>query len=197
MKSPMKSLLQLSRFAALFTAFSISTAAHASGSAAALKEHFPNGLINAKGEKVPLENLEGKAIGIYFSAQWCGPCRAFTPSLVEYRNANNEKFEVVFVSSDRTPDDQLKYMAGSKMEFPAVPLQDTATKALKERYEIKGIPTLVILKSNGEFLSRDGRKMITDKVEASKLADPTARIETYKCDKCPNDHTRLAIGPAA
>jgi thiol-disulfide isomerase/thioredoxin len=192
----MKKILRFSRFAAVFVSASLSFSAYATGSAAALKEHFPNGLINAKGEKIPLESLEGKAIGIYFSAQWCGPCRAFTPSLVEYRNANKEKFEVVFVSSDRTPDDQIKYMTGSKMDFPAVALQDAATKALKERYEVRGIPTLVILKSNGEFLSRDGRKMINDKVDAAKLADPTARIETYKCDQCPNEHTRLASGPA-
>ena len=29
-------------------------------------------------------DLEGKVIGIYFSAHWCPPCRGFTPKLVEW-----------------------------------------------------------------------------------------------------------------
>ena len=48
--------------------------------------------------------------GLYFSAHWCPPCRGFTPALAEYYNdwqAANEdkKFEIVFLSSDRSEDD--------------------------------------------------------------------------------------------
>merc|ERR1712178_316196 len=44
------------------------------------------------------------AVGIYFSAHWCPPCRGFTPKLAEiYKSmkAAGKKFEIVFASSDR------------------------------------------------------------------------------------------------
>lgn len=42
--------------------------------------------------------------GFYFSANWCPPCRAFTPQLADaYRRIRKKEpgFEIVFVSSDR------------------------------------------------------------------------------------------------
>ncbi|XP_052128314.1 nucleoredoxin-like [Frankliniella occidentalis] len=44
-------------------------------------------------------------VGVYFSAHWCPPCKAFTPQLVRTYNAVRERgisFEVIFVSSDRS-----------------------------------------------------------------------------------------------
>lgn len=55
--------------------------------------------------------LEGvKFYAVYFSASWCGPCRNFTPGLVDaYRDLrkNYPEFEVVFVSNDRSAADML------------------------------------------------------------------------------------------
>merc|ERR1712003_288209 len=48
--------------------------------------------------------LEGKVLGLYFSAHWCGPCRGYTPKLAEWYTKMKAKglpFEIVFVSSDR------------------------------------------------------------------------------------------------
>ena len=44
------------------------------------------------------------AIGIYFSAHWCPPCRGFTPVLGEFYNEVNsqgKQLEIVFVTSDK------------------------------------------------------------------------------------------------
>ena len=43
-----------------------------------------------------------EAIGIYFSAHWCPPCRGFTPKLCEkylQLKAAGKKVEMIFVSS--------------------------------------------------------------------------------------------------
>ena len=54
--------------------------------------------------------------GVYFSAHWCPPCRAFTPHLAkkyEVWKKAGHPFEVIFVSSDRDQssfDDYFKEM---------------------------------------------------------------------------------------
>ncbi|KAK0074992.1 hypothetical protein PV326_011971, partial [Microctonus aethiopoides] len=50
------------------------------------------------------EELRHCIKGVYFSAHWCPPCRAFTPQLVDTYQRIRERgqnFEVIFVSSDR------------------------------------------------------------------------------------------------
>ena len=53
---------------------------------------FPAKLLDSDGKEVSSEVLNNKIIGIYFSAQWCPPCRHFTPSLVEFRDKNKKDF---------------------------------------------------------------------------------------------------------
>merc|ERR1712154_246759 len=59
--------------------------------------------------------LEDKRIiAFYFSAHWCPPCRLFTPLLTEFYSdlvtSGGEPLEIVFVSSDKTPEDMMTYM---------------------------------------------------------------------------------------
>ena len=54
---------------------------------------FPSKILDSKGKSVSSKVLDNKIVGIYFSAQWCPPCRHFTPSLVEFRNKNAKEFE--------------------------------------------------------------------------------------------------------
>ena len=51
----------------------------------------------------------------------CPPCRMFTPMLRDaYRAARPENSEVVFVSSDRSSNEQLAYMREAHGDWPAV-----------------------------------------------------------------------------
>jgi nucleoredoxin len=114
-------------------------------------------LINADGEKVATSSLAGKVIGLYFSAEWCPPCRAFTPSLVELRDRKDDEFEVVFVSSDKSAEAQQKYMKGYDVEWPAVPHDSPLREQLQQKFEIQGIPSLVIVDDQGNLITKDGR----------------------------------------
>ncbi|CAN0141847.1 unnamed protein product [Ectocarpus sp. 8 AP-2014] len=40
-------------------------------------------------------------IGVYVSAGWCPPCRAFSPVLSKWAKEHKDEFEVVFVSLDK------------------------------------------------------------------------------------------------
>ena len=63
-------------------------------------------VITKDGQKQLSDILQGadlKYVGIYFSAHWCPPCKAFTPVLTDFYNSVNKNgkiFEVIFVSSD-------------------------------------------------------------------------------------------------
>merc|ERR1712111_89681 len=102
--------------------------------------------MGADGANASADCLNGKAvILIYFSAHWCPPCRQFTPMLKDFYE-EVEGLEIVFVSSDRSPEDMLSYMKESHGEWLAVEHNSTVANGLKQKYGISGIPSLVVVK---------------------------------------------------
>lgn len=130
-------------------------------------ELLPSELVNAKGEKVSKDSLKGKIVGLYFSAHWCPPCRAFTPNLVAFRDTHSSEFEVVFVSSDKNEEAMKGYMTEMKMQWLAVPFSDSAVSAIKQHFGIRGIPTLIILGADGQVITKNGRADVTQQKDAA------------------------------
>ena len=118
---------------------------------------IPGNLIDQNFNQLNLENLEGKIIGLYFSAGWCPPCRTFSPTLKEFREQNKGDFEVVMVSADRNIDEQLQYMQSTKMPWPALPAGSYEANNLYNIFEVRGIPTLIIISPDGQVISTNGR----------------------------------------
>lgn len=137
--------------------------------AKSLDELIGSDLVDKDGKKVDISKLAGKIIGIYFSAHWCPPCRQFTPMLIKFRNAHAAQFEVVFVSSDRSADDQQKYMKEAGMPWPAIPFGSVQVPLLKRNFKISGIPSLIIVDGKGTLISSQGRmEVATDSANALK-----------------------------
>ena len=82
---------------------------------------------------------------------------SFTPKLVKFRDANKKNFEVVFVSSDRSPKAQLGYMKETGMKWYTMPHGSSAANALKKKYSVRGIPALIIVSSDGKTITTNGR----------------------------------------
>jgi nucleoredoxin len=123
-----------------------------------LPEMLEGKLLNADGEAVSAAELKGKTIGLYFSAHWCPPCRGFTPKLSAfYENTDNPNFELVFVSADRSQADAFKYMKEDKMNWYTVEWRSGPANTLMETYEVRGIPSLVIVNPKGELVTKMGR----------------------------------------
>lgn len=136
-------------------------------------------VVNGKVKKMELEQPATiKYLAVYYSAHWCGPCRAFTPDLVDYYNrtkAEHPEIEIVFVSSDRSEEEWENYMLEEKMPWYAVQFRKAATSRLKD-YGGPGIPCLVLMTPDGEVLSDsyvDGQYVGPRKV----VADLQAMIE--------------------
>ena len=116
----------------------------------------PN-LVDASGAVVSSSVLQDKKnVLLYFSAKWCPPCRKFTPTLVDFFNKNAEAkdFTIVFVSSDRSVTDQMKYMKDYKMDFYAIPLDRVNASGIKQTYGDRGIPNLVWLNPEGTAVAK-------------------------------------------
>merc|ERR1711990_817358 len=114
-------------------------------------------LIKADGSSHAAEKaLEGKDLVLfYFSAHWCPPCRHFTPMLKDfYEEIGNAGVEIIFVSSDQSTEDMLSYMKESHGDWLACQHDSAVAKALDEKYQISGIPTLVVCKKDGTLITK-------------------------------------------
>lgn len=104
----------------------------------------------------------GKNILLYFSAHWCGPCRAFLPKLIEeYHKIKNKDnaFEVVFISSDRDQAAFEEFYSG--MPWLALPFGDERKKTLSRVFRIRGIPSLVAIGHTGKTVTKDARYLLS------------------------------------
>ena len=130
---------------------------------------LPKTLLDQKGDKVPAAALEGKFIGLYFSASWCGPCRAFTPSLVKFREAHKSQFEVILVGADGSPKAQANYMKKYKMPWLALTNQSRRQRRSEVTWR-SAYPLLGYFGSRSENRQQERKKEIARSGEAAFAA---------------------------
>lgn len=101
-------------------------------------------------------------IALYFSANWGIGCKQFTPILSDYYNkwnAKTKKIEVIFVSRDQDEENFNEYI--KEMPWVAIPFKDSQLRfAIKSKYNVKGVPSLIIIDKQGNKLSDDAREEI-------------------------------------
>ncbi|KAL9226928.1 hypothetical protein vseg_002685 [Gypsophila vaccaria] len=126
-------------------------------------------LVSTNG-KVPWSKLAGKTVCLYFSANWCKPCKTFTTQLLHFYNFlknKGENLEIVFISSDR---DEGAYIEHYKdMPWLAVPYDMITYRRLARHFNVKHIPALVPLSSD----------------EKSSEDDAVSLVEEYGADAYP------------
>ncbi|VVB10883.1 unnamed protein product [Arabis nemorensis] len=119
-------------------------------------------LLSHSGE-VPLEYIHGKTVSLFFSANWCRPCKDFTPELVKlYGNLQKrgEELEIIFVSFDH--DMTSFYEHFWCMPWLAVPFNLSLRNKLRDKYRIARIPSLVPLYPDEISVAEDVIGLIED-----------------------------------
>lgn len=108
---------------------------------------------------------------LYFSASWCGPCRQFTPMLIDFygKHSTSKKFEVVFVSSDQDESSFDAYF--KKMPWLAIPFDNEEVRdSLSTKYKIRGIPALIAVDAkSGALVTDSAREELMRDKEAQRF----------------------------
>ncbi|URD88551.1 protein-disulfide reductase, partial [Musa troglodytarum] len=115
--------------------------------------------------QVAISSLDGKAVGLCFSASWCRPRRRFTPLLIQvYDELSSEgqcQFEIVIVPADHDEDSFDRCF--SKMPWLAIPFADSNTREkLDVLFRVGGRPHLVILDASGKVLDEQGIEAVRE-----------------------------------
>merc|ERR1719215_2045542 len=126
-------------------------------------------LVAAGGKLVPTqEALRGaSAVGLYFTASWCPPCRGFTPQLVEsYEKVLKDKgFRCVMIPRDRDVPSFEEYF--SKMPWLSLPFEDQVrNQELGARFGVQTIPSMALVDPEGKTITTEGRDEVVRDPEA-------------------------------
>jgi thiol-disulfide isomerase/thioredoxin len=120
---------------------------------------------------------DAEVVAVYFSAHWCPPCRQFTPALAQVYaqlRASGKKFEVVFVSADKSEPDFTKYFLD--MPWVALPFAERKTaNTLSDEYSVRGFPTLILLDGSGNLITEEGRQVVLSDPQGERFPWPPAQ----------------------
>jgi nucleoredoxin len=110
-----------------------------------------------------VSELEGKYVGLYFAASDYPPCTEFTPILSQMQEKlkqNGESFEIVTVLLD---DQESSFNeAVAKLSFLAMPFKDKSIEKLIRYFELRSLPTLVMIGLDGKTLSANCADVIEE-----------------------------------
>jgi len=143
--------------------------------------------IISKDGPVDADDIEGKPLGIYFSAHWCPPCRGFTPKLAEWYNAGlKDKMEILFVSSDRDQKSFDDYFA--EQPWKALSFTQRGKKeALSDMFGVSGIPSFVVVDGKGNVITRDGRSKVEKDHTGANFPEGWLPQPINDCNDDPSD----------
>lgn len=119
-------------------------------------------LLSDKG-RVPLSSCVGQTICLFFSANWCRPCKNFIPQLVQVYDTlrtRGKGLEIIFVSFDHEENGFEEHFKG--MPWLAVPFDAVLHRQLSNRYRVDRIPSLIPLASDEILIEEDLIGLIED-----------------------------------
>ena len=120
-------------------------------------------IINGMYLQVPVSELVGKTVGLYFHRRWCGEYGEFTSILVNVYNELKErgkKFEVVIISADYNHEDFKQ--AFETMPWLCLPFNDKTRGKLITYFDQKNRTGLVIIGPDGKTLNYNAVELIEE-----------------------------------
>ncbi len=104
------------------------------------------------GRSVSIAGLRGKVVVVNFWATWCPPCRAEIPDLIALQEKYRESLQVIGVSQDEVPAEQVKRFAVEHgMNYPVVMTSGEIEKLFPG---VHALPTSFILDREGRLVQK-------------------------------------------
>jgi len=105
---------------------------------------------------VTLSDLKGKVVVLDFWATWCGPCRRGLPLLNEYDAEYGSDLVKVFAVNVWERGDKKQWLEAVQTfwkdnKYKTAVLLASEDKSLSEKYGVTGIPTTVVIDTNGNI----------------------------------------------
>jgi thiol-disulfide isomerase/thioredoxin len=106
------------------------------------------------GQRHALSDYRGKVIMLNFWATWCPPCRREIPSMESiYRDLGKSGFVVLAVNEFEEPDHVFAY-TGQLSVLPTFPILFDRDSAVSQDYNVKGLPTTVLIDKQARIVYR-------------------------------------------
>ncbi|KXT81433.1 Thiol:disulfide oxidoreductase [Streptococcus sp. DD11] len=134
---------------------SSSSPAQSTFSPIAVGEEAPDFTLQSMdGKTVKLSDYRGKKVYLKFWASWCPPCRKSMPELEELAARTDRDFEILSIvapefQGEKSTEEFPKWFAEQGYKYVPV-LFDTQAAAF-QAYQIRSIPTEVLIDSQGKI----------------------------------------------
>jgi thioredoxin family protein len=105
------------------------------------------------GKEVKLSDYKGKKVYLKFWASWCGPCRKSMPELMELAAKQDRDFEILTViapglQGEKSTEQFPKWY--QEQGYKDIPVLYDVTGATFQAYQIRSIPTEILIDSEGK-----------------------------------------------
>jgi thiol-disulfide isomerase/thioredoxin len=120
------------------------------------------------GRTISAADLRGKVVIINFWATWCGPCRMEIPDLIALQKKYPKELQVVGISEDEIPADQVKqFVAANHMNYSVA----MTTPEIERLFPgINALPTTYIVNRDGRVVMRHAGTLNAALTEAETRA---------------------------
>ncbi|HEX6974831.1 MAG TPA: redoxin domain-containing protein [Vicinamibacterales bacterium] len=109
-------------------------------------------IVTFEGERLALEDLQGRVVLLDFWASWCGPCKEAVPGLRRISKKYAERpFTLISVSLDRAEGDARDYIDKNQMAWHQY---FDKNRRVSGAFGVQPIPTYVLLDAEGLIVQR-------------------------------------------
>lgn len=127
--------------------------------------------LSATGQKISLDQFQGKYILLDFWASWCAPCRKEHPNLIKtYEEFKNKDFDIISVSLDDQRSNWLTAIEKDKLTWTQISDLKGQQNEIAVEYGIQSVPANFLINPDGLIIAKNINSEELKKV-LNKLSD--------------------------